>query len=157
MLEDALEYIKSHEEGVLQSELWKALCIDSRKCSRLVARLLKENLVRRERESVDGVRTYRLFYDVTPKTNRFEPLISGEIFEPCAGCIFECVPEQCMKLSEWILNLVISESSDVDYDILVKNIGAAKLDRSKTRNLSYCLCHKGVYTPQSSTNLELEF
>jgi DNA-binding Lrp family transcriptional regulator len=127
MLEDALEYIKSHEEGVLQSELWKALGIDSRKCSRLVARLLKENLIRRERESVDGVRTYRLVYDVMPKENRFQSLIAGEIFEPCAGCIAECVPEQCMELSEWILNLVICESSDIDYDILVKNVGTAKL------------------------------
>jgi len=59
--EEALEYIKSRPEGALQSDLWKALKIDSRKCSRIVAKLLKDNLITREVESVDGIRTYRLF------------------------------------------------------------------------------------------------
>ena len=38
--EDALKVIQSHPEGVLQSELWKILEVDSRKCSRLVKKLL---------------------------------------------------------------------------------------------------------------------
>ena len=41
---DALQFIKSHENGILQSDLWKALKIDSRKCSRIVAKLLKKIL-----------------------------------------------------------------------------------------------------------------
>jgi DNA-binding MarR family transcriptional regulator len=45
--EEALEYIKLHPEGALQSDLWKVLKIDSRKCSRIVAKLLKDNLISR--------------------------------------------------------------------------------------------------------------
>ena len=60
-VEEALEYIKSHPEGALQSDLWKVLKIDSRKCSRIVAKLLKDNIITRAVESVDGIRTYRLF------------------------------------------------------------------------------------------------
>ena len=58
--EEALEYIKSRPEGALQSDLWKVLKIDSRKCSRIVAKLLKDNLITREVESAEGIRTYRL-------------------------------------------------------------------------------------------------
>ncbi len=60
--EEALEYIKSRPEGALQSDLWKVLQIDSRKCSRIVAKLLKDNIITREIESVDGIRTYRLWH-----------------------------------------------------------------------------------------------
>ena len=56
--EDALEFIKSRESGVLQSDLWKALKIDSRKCSRIVAKLMKENLITRQLETIDGFWTY---------------------------------------------------------------------------------------------------
>jgi len=73
--EEALEYIKSRPEGALQSDLWKALKIDSRKCSRIVAKLLKDNLITREVESVDGIRTYRLFCAPKPKERRFYPLL----------------------------------------------------------------------------------
>ncbi|HWQ18904.1 MAG TPA: Lrp/AsnC family transcriptional regulator [Methanotrichaceae archaeon] len=111
--EEALEYIKSHPEGVLQSDLWKALLIDSRKCSRIVAKLLKENLITREIESVDGIRTYRLYYADRTPIRRFQPLLAVDIFEPCAGCIEECSPEHCAKLSEWIFAIVLGEPEDV--------------------------------------------
>jgi len=42
--EDALKVIQSHPEGVLQSDLWKILDVDSRKCSRLVKKLLDDGL-----------------------------------------------------------------------------------------------------------------
>lgn len=106
---DALEFIKSHENGVLQSDLWKALNIDSRKCSRIVAKLMKENLITRELESVDGIRTYRLSYADKSNSRRFKSLMPVMIFEPCAGCIEECEPEHCAKLSEWIFSIVIGE------------------------------------------------
>ena len=38
--EKALRIIQSSREGVLQSELWKLLGVDSRKCSRIVKKLL---------------------------------------------------------------------------------------------------------------------
>jgi Lrp/AsnC family leucine-responsive transcriptional regulator len=114
--EGALEYIKSHQEGVLQSDLWKALKIDSRKCSRIVAKLLKENLITREGESVEGIRTYRLYYADKSNSRRFKSLMAVEIFEPCAGCIEECVPEHCAKLSEWIFAIVIGDEGGAEFE-----------------------------------------
>ncbi|MDM7912979.1 MAG: Lrp/AsnC family transcriptional regulator [Methanotrichaceae archaeon] len=114
--EEALEYIKSHQEGVLQSDLWKALKIDSRKCSRIVAKLLKENLITREGESVEGIRTYRLYYADKSNSRRFKSLMAVEIFEPCAGCIEECVPEHCAKLSEWIFAIVMGDESGAEFE-----------------------------------------
>ncbi len=105
--EEALVYIKSHQQGVLQSDLWKALSIDSRKCSRIVAKLLKDELITREMESVAGIRTYRLYHSPRSNSRRFESLIAINLFEPCAGCIEECMPRHCAKLSEWIFAIAI--------------------------------------------------
>ena len=110
--EEALEYIKLHPEGALQSDLWKALKIDSRKCSRIVAKLLKDNLITREMESADGIRTYRLYCASKPQSRRFDPLLALDIFEPCAGCIDECLPEHCSKLSEWIFSIVMGSEGE---------------------------------------------
>ena len=110
---DALEFIKSHESGVLQSDLWKALNIDSRKCSRIVAKLMKDNLITRKQESVDGIRTYRLCYSDKSNSKRFKSLMPVMLFEPCAGCIEECEPEHCAKLSEWIFAIVIGDDGTV--------------------------------------------
>lgn len=112
MIEEALEYIRSNPDGVLQSDLWKALGIDSRKCSRIVAKLLKDGLITREEELADGVRTYRLRAVERPEcTDRFTPLMASDIFDPCAGCTDECVPERCPKLSEWLFALAVSKSA----------------------------------------------
>ncbi len=114
--EEAFEYIKSHEGGVLQSDLWKALEIDSRKCSRIVAKLLKDNLITREIETVDGIRTYRLYCADKSKGRRFKSLMAVDIFEPCAGCIEECEPEHCAKLSEWIFAIVMGNERETGLD-----------------------------------------
>ncbi len=100
--EEALERIKACEGGVLQSDLWKALKIDSRKCSRIVAKLLKENRITREIETFDGIRTYRLYCAEKSQSKRFSSLMAIDIFEPCVGCIEECMPKHCANLSEWI-------------------------------------------------------
>ncbi|MDD1749636.1 MAG: Lrp/AsnC family transcriptional regulator [Methanothrix sp.] len=105
--EEALDYIKSRPDGVLQSDLWKALKIDSRKCSRIVAKLLKDNLINREMETAEGIRTYRLCYVEKSHSRRFGSLLALDSFEPCAGCIEECAPEHCAKLSEWIFAIVM--------------------------------------------------
>jgi Lrp/AsnC family leucine-responsive transcriptional regulator len=110
--EAALDYIKSHQEGVLQSDLWKALKIDSRKCSRIVAKLLKEKQITREEESINGIRTYRLCYSDKSDSRRFRSLMAFDIFEPCAGCIEECVPEHCAKLSEWIFTIMVGSGGE---------------------------------------------
>jgi len=114
MADDALEYIRSHPEGVLQSDLWKALGIDSRKCSRIVAKLLKDRLITRDVESIDGIRTYRLcFAEKISHPGRFSSLLAHGTFEPCAGCIDECVPEHCPRLSEWIIFCCFNGDSDI--------------------------------------------
>ena len=110
--EEALDYIKSQPEGALQSDLWKALKIDSRKCSRIVAKLLKDNLITREIESVEGIRTYRLYCSSRPQSRRFDSLLALDAFEPCAGCIDECIPEHCSKLSGWIFSIVIGADGE---------------------------------------------
>jgi hypothetical protein len=110
--EEALEYIKSRQEGVLQSDLWKALKIDSRKCSRIVAKLLKEKRITREEESISGIRTFRLCYADKSDSRRFRSLMAFDIFEPCAGCIEECVPEHCAKLSEWIFTIMVGNGGE---------------------------------------------
>ncbi|MHC1631314.1 MAG: helix-turn-helix transcriptional regulator [Methanotrichaceae archaeon] len=130
MYEAALRYIKSCEEGALQSDLWKALNIDSRKCSRIVSKLLKENLIFREPESIKGIRTYRLHYVGVPSSNRFKSLLADNIFEPCAGCIKECAPEHCPELSEWIFRVVVSEkSSDVNLNQAAKKVSTSNLSQ----------------------------
>jgi Lrp/AsnC family leucine-responsive transcriptional regulator len=121
---DALEFIKSDESGVLQSDLWKALKIDSRKCSRIVAKLLKEKLITRQLESIDGIRTYRLFYLDKSNSRRFKSLMPVQIFEPCAGCIEECEPEHCAKLSEWIFSIVIRAEGATEFEIGQPKISA---------------------------------
>jgi Lrp/AsnC family transcriptional regulator, leucine-responsive regulatory protein len=114
--DEALDYIKSRPEGALQSDLWKILKIDSRKCSRIVAKLLKENLITRKVESSDGIRTYRLYYAEVSRGRRFDPLLAVDSFEPCAGCIEECIPEHCAKLSEWIFSIVMSIDGEIAFE-----------------------------------------
>ena len=128
-VEEALDYIKSHPEGALQSDLWKALKIDSRKCSRIVAKLLKDPHITREVESVDGIRTYRLFCVSRTSGRRFDPLMALDAFEPCAGCIEECIPEHCASLSEWIFSIVMS-SDEVAPSNAIQEEGGSQALRS---------------------------
>ena len=108
----ALEIVKkSGKKGVLQSELWKMLGLDSREGSRLVLRLVKKGLLSRTQVMVNGRKTYRLFYrekkEVVPKV-----VISARsiIDIPCASCPYIDVceiggfydPRQCPLLEAWI-------------------------------------------------------
>ena len=47
LAEQALRIIRSSRDGVLQSELWKELGVDSRKCSRIVKKLEESGLIER--------------------------------------------------------------------------------------------------------------
>ncbi len=105
--EEALHIIQTHRQGILQSELWKELNIDSRKCSRIVKRLLDAGLIERIEYRSDGIRTYLL----RAKTRAIDPsliLAGGEIL-PCIGCERECVPEECSLLLDWMYQLVLEE------------------------------------------------
>lgn len=46
-VDEALKLIQSKPEGILQSELWKELGVDSRKCSRIVKKLEESELIDR--------------------------------------------------------------------------------------------------------------
>jgi len=105
--EDALKVIQSHPAGVLQSELWKILEVDSRKCSRLVKKLLDEGMIERVEFRKDGIKTFILKATRRP----VEPalILAGEELIPCIGCDQECHVEECAKLLDWMYQLAISE------------------------------------------------
>ncbi|WP_292485144.1 MarR family transcriptional regulator [Methanohalobium sp.] len=100
----ALKVIKEHPEGIYQNQLWKEMNIDSRKCSRIVSKLLKKGLIIRESATSKGSRTYLLKSAEEPKPS-YEMLLSGSMFSPCAGCRLACEPEFCEYLTEWIVKL----------------------------------------------------
>jgi len=105
--EEALGVIQSHREGVLQSDLWKLLDIDSRKCSRIVKRLLDAGLIERIEFRSDGIKTYLL----RAKKRAVDPgliLAGGEVL-PCIGCDRECDPAGCTLLLDWIYQLALEE------------------------------------------------
>lgn len=107
---DVLEKIKSSKEGVLQSELWKVLGIDSRKCSRIVTKLEDSGLVTREWETHEGTRTFRI--KLKPESDngshQYHLLVAGDMISPCVGCSVECKPSYCEFLSEWIYRLFMA-------------------------------------------------
>jgi hypothetical protein len=59
--EKCLKIIELHENGILQSELWKLAKIDSRKCSRIIANLINYyELIERVEVRNDGIKTFLL-------------------------------------------------------------------------------------------------
>ncbi len=106
----ALEIIKTHK-GVLQSDLWKMLGLDSREGSRLVLRLVKKGLIKREQVSVNGRRTYKLTtIEAAEEALTIKINIASILDIPCATCphINECGlknfydPATCPLLDHWI-------------------------------------------------------
>ena len=107
----ALDIIKSHSGGILQSELWKDLNIDSRKCSRVIAKLEAEGKIKRTWETIKGTRTYRISYlqqkkEAPKKEVNFDLILAGESVAPCIGCTYECEPDYCPDLGNWIALLI---------------------------------------------------
>ncbi len=104
MEEEVLKVIRENKDGVFQNELWKLMDIDSRKCSRIVTKLLKNELISREKSVNNGARTYLITVS-TPKVISYDLLLAGEMFSPCAGCRLACQPEYCPYLTDWILHI----------------------------------------------------
>jgi Lrp/AsnC family transcriptional regulator, leucine-responsive regulatory protein len=105
--EKLLKLIQSKKNGILQNELWKTAKIDSSKCSRIVSKLEKEGLISREQDSSKGSKTFLIKF-IEKKVDRvknYKLLLIEDIFSPCTGCSLECVPEQCIPLSEWVNQL----------------------------------------------------
>jgi len=114
--EEAYDIIKKHTEGVFQNVIWKELQIDSRKCSRIIKKLLDKDLIIREVGVSNGARTYLLRAKEEIK-EKYDLLLAGEMFSACTGCSCDCEPEYCGRLSEWIGKLMEDEarkSEEVD-------------------------------------------
>ncbi|MFP3265026.1 MAG: Lrp/AsnC family transcriptional regulator [Acidilobus sp.] len=109
--ERALSVLRQYKDGMLQSELWKTLGISSREGSRLVLRLMRRGMIKREEVTVNGRRTYKL-YAVEVGTPKFSISVdvSSILDIPCAACprINECGaggfydPSTCPLLEAWL-------------------------------------------------------
>jgi len=108
--DDALALIQSRPEGVLQSELWKELGVDSRKCSRLVKKLEDNGLIDRVEFKKDGIKTYLLRAKKQPVHP--EDLLAGDELIPCVACELECIVEDCHPLMDWMYQLAIVGNSN---------------------------------------------
>jgi DNA-binding Lrp family transcriptional regulator len=103
--EDALKIIQAKPEGVLQSDLWKILEVDSRKCSRIVKKLLDSGMIDRIEFRKDGIKTFVL----KAKRRPVDPnqLLAGEELIPCIACDMECTVIECPRLLDWMYQLAI--------------------------------------------------
>lgn len=108
--DDAFAAIRAHPGGVLQSELWKELGVDSRKCSRLVKKLLDEGRIERIEYRKEGIKTYVLRAAKTPPEPNL--LLAGNELIPCVACELECKVEECPLLMDWMYQLAIEEFTE---------------------------------------------
>ncbi len=108
--EEAFKVIQSRSDGVLQSELWKILDVDSRKCSRIVKKLLDSGLTERIEFRKNGIKTFIL----KAKRRPVEPalIMAGDELIPCIVCELECSVRECHRLMDWMYELAISESEE---------------------------------------------
>jgi len=106
---------RSGRKGILQSELWHRLGIDSREGSRIALKLLKRGLIEREPVTHNGKRTYRLYIKrVREAAEKIK--LDGIIEIPCFTCPLysKCSsgsyinPSTCSKLTEWIIRNILS-------------------------------------------------
>jgi Lrp/AsnC family leucine-responsive transcriptional regulator len=109
-VDEGLKLIQSRPEGILQSELWKELGVDSRKCSRIVKKLEESGLINREDFKKDGIKTYLL----RAKKQPVNPgdLLAGDELIPCIACELECLVEECHPLMDWMYQLAIVEHTE---------------------------------------------
>jgi hypothetical protein len=109
----ALQFIMNTGfDGILQSELWRKLRASSREGSRIAIKLEGKKLIRREKEIRNGRWTYRLY----PK--RLPARIDSIADVPCLMCpdnprcdpSSAISPQNCEKLTEWLLSISKNES-----------------------------------------------
>ncbi|MEM2914685.1 MAG: transcriptional regulator [Candidatus Bathyarchaeia archaeon] len=101
------------DKGVLQSELWREMKASSREGSRISLKLENKGLIHRERELSNGRWTYRLYSKKQPVS------IDAILTCPCLICEenIKCgaggkiSPENCSKLTDWILESYQRETS----------------------------------------------
>ncbi len=110
--------VKSGEQGLLQSDLWRSMNASSREGSRISLRLEKKGLIYRKKEIYNGRWTYRLFSMRQPVS------IDSILSCPCLTCeeSIRCgpggrvSPSTCDLLTEWILEscqIKVDPSGDI--------------------------------------------
>ena len=105
--EEAFNAIYKNRDGVLQNELWKELGIDSRKCSRVVKKLIDDGRVERVEHRSEGIRTYKLI--AHKKAVDPSVIIAGGEILPCICCELECSVEECPLLMDWMYQVAMEE------------------------------------------------
>lgn len=110
VVDEGFRLIQSKPEGILQSELWKELGVDSRKCSRIVKRLEDSGLIERVDFKREGIKTYLLRAKQQPVNP--SDLLAGDELIPCIGCELECVVEECHPLMDWMYQLAIVQHTE---------------------------------------------
>ena len=125
----AYELIKKYgDKGILQSELWKRLGLDSKEGSRITLRLLKKGFIQREPVIHAGRKTYKL---IPLRKVEEEIRVDGFIDVPCFACTehIRCSdggylnPATCPKLSLWLMyeaNRI--ESSTIKAKVLLETL-----------------------------------
>ncbi len=105
-IEVSLAYIKSHPEGVIQSNLWKELEMDSRTCSRIIKYLLETETVAREE-----IKGGSFLIKAIVAEKEIDPMLfmAGDSLLPCVACTEECDVPSCKMLEDWIYELVFAE------------------------------------------------
>lgn len=104
--EQTLTFIKKHPDGIVQSELWKELGIDSRTCSRILKHLEDEGRIMRQAAKGN---TFLVSWVKTDK--KIDPMLimAGDAILPCVACTEECDVPSCKMLEDWIYELVFAE------------------------------------------------
>jgi len=96
------------QRGILQSDLWRRIGLDSRKGSRQVLNLERRGLIERQRELNRGRWTYRL------SANRGVTTVDTVADIPCVSCeedykgicpTHDVNPAVCTKLTSWVIGL----------------------------------------------------
>ena len=119
MQDKVIQYIKDHPGGVLQNQLGKELGLDSKKCSKIIKRLVELSQVQRNWEKVGAVRTYRIVIAGEKRKPKPKPkrrrdpelakiLMAGGEVVPCLGCgdyPESCKPTTCKHLDVWVRQL----------------------------------------------------
>ncbi len=107
----AIELLKQNRDGMLQTDLWKSLNITSREGSRLVLRLMRRGLVKREEVTVGNRKTYKVYLVETAGAQlRILVDVSSIIDIPCTKCLYlnDCGhggfydPSNCALLEAWL-------------------------------------------------------
>ncbi|GAY26491.1 hypothetical protein ATG_16950 [Desulfurococcaceae archaeon AG1] len=112
----AFEIISSYSErgGILQSDLWRILGVDSKEGSKVVLRLLRRGMITRKEVNHGGRKTYLLTVSHQTEEREIDVDIDGVMMIPCFTCEYlylECGdssklnPASCIKMNNFVKNL----------------------------------------------------